>query len=148
MDYNFCIYKSYVYFQVFPVVHTESCGSYINRCSHQTLKIYIFLIWYEMHNNSKGKIQQYDWNTHVTSFFPCKQRPMIKVWAPMVRMSTSMYYTHRLSRLSLCSHSKEKVNASMNKGEGGDFSMVLLKGCINLGKREIIAFSFFIHDLG
>lgn len=66
----------------------------------------------------------------------------------MVRMRTSMYYTHRLSRLSLCSHSKVKVNASMNKGEGGDFSMVLLKGCINLGKREIIAFSFFIHDLG
>lgn len=66
----------------------------------------------------------------------------------MVLMHTSMHYTHSLSRHSLCSHSKEKVNASPNKKEGGDFSLVLLKGNNNLEKRGIIAYSFFIHDLG
>lgn len=66
----------------------------------------------------------------------------------MVLMHTNMRYTHSLSRHSLCSHSKETVNASLNKKEGGDFSPVLLKGNINLEKRGIIAYPLFTHDLG
>lgn len=66
----------------------------------------------------------------------------------MVLMHTNMCYTHCLSRHSLCSHSKEKVNVLLNKKEGGDFSSVLSKGNNNFEKRGIIAYPLFTYDLG
>lgn len=47
------------------------------------------------------------------------------------------------------SQQKKKVNASLNKKEGGDFSPVLLKGNNNnLEKRGTIAYPLFIHHMG